>query len=82
MWNVHENKEELKISDANTIYHPEHGVLCYVETGGDVYLYHPINFKTKALAAKWIENGCIAEIQEGLGTLKVGFSTVVIKTIK
>lgn len=75
-WDVHQHKDELCVSDAATIYHPEHGQLCYCERHWDCLLYHPIQWKDRAAAYKWINEGCIAEIQEGLNCLAVGFSLV------
>ncbi len=73
-WNVHEHRNELRVSDNRTIYHPEKGQLCYQERHYDCILYYPVKFKDKQSAYKWIESGCIADIQESLQTLSVGFS--------
>lgn len=73
-WNCHQHKDELKISDGCTIYHPEQGVLCCAENHWDVVIFHPVVFKDKMAAQTWIESGCIADIQESLHSLKVGFS--------
>lgn len=27
-WNCHEHRNELRVSDASTVYHPERGQLC------------------------------------------------------
>jgi len=72
-WDCHEHRHELQISDHCSVYHPDHGQLCYSEKHYDCVLYFPVLFKDKAAAAKWIEKGCIAEIQEGLMNLGVGF---------
>lgn len=75
-WDVHKHKEELSVSDSATIYHPEKGQLCYCEKHWDCILYHPITFKDRAAAFKWVREGCIADLQEGLGILGIGFSLV------
>lgn len=75
-WDVHQHKDELQVSDAATIYHPDHGQLCYCEKHWDCLLYHPIKWKDQTAAYKWINDGCIADIQEGLVCLAVGFSLV------
>jgi hypothetical protein len=73
-WDVHQHKDELCVSDAATIFHPEHGQLCWCERHWDYLLFHPIKWNDRAAAYKWINEGCIAEIQEGLSCLAVGFS--------
>jgi hypothetical protein len=73
-WNVHDHRDELRVSDHGTIYHYEKGQLCYWELHYDCVLYFPIHFKTREAAWKWIREGCIADLQEGLSTLHVGFS--------
>jgi len=75
-WNCHEHRTELCVSNANTVYHPEHGQLCWWEVHHDCRIYHPIRFKGPAEAHRWITSGCIAEIQESLSLLQVGFSLV------
>lgn len=77
-WNVHEHREELLSSDAATVYHLDHGQLCWWEVHWECILYHPIRFIDRHAAQKWIEGGCIAEIQESLSILQIGFSTVLI----
>jgi hypothetical protein len=74
MWDCHEHRDELWISNSCTVYHKEHGQLCWWEVHWDCIIYHPIQFKDKTAAAKWIGEGCIADIQEGLSRLQVGFS--------
>lgn len=78
-WDYREHKGELEVSNAGTIYHGEHGVLCWSEIKFDFILHHPIGFKDKAAAYKWIREGCIAEIQESLLCLAVGFQTKLIE---
>lgn len=73
-WDVHEHKNELKISDEYTIYHSEHGQLCYCERHYDVLLFYPLRFKSKSDTQKWIDSGTIAELQESLMILSIGFS--------
>ena len=72
-WDCHEHRDELKISDACTIYHPERGQLCYGERHWDCVLFFPLVFKSKQQANEWIEKGYIAQLQESLGILNVGF---------
>lgn len=74
-WDCHQHRNELSVSDAHTVYHPEHGQLSHYEIHWDCILYYPIKFKDCAQAHKWIESGCIAEIQESMSKLEVGFST-------
>jgi hypothetical protein len=74
-WNCHDHRDELRISSQNTIYHEDHGQLCFGERIGKTWLFFPIKFKDKAAASRWIEKGCIAKLQEGLGILQVGFVT-------
>ena len=64
----------MLVSDAATVYHPERGQLCYFDRRWDCVLSYPIQFKNKAAAMNWIKSGTIAEIQEGLSMLAVGFS--------
>jgi len=73
-WNCHDHRDELKVSDFCAVYHPEHGVRCYGEHSWDVAIFHPVLFKDKAAAYKWIESGCIAEIQESFHNLNVCFT--------
>lgn len=73
-WNVHDHRDELKVSDSATVYHDEQGQLCYTERHWDCVLYFPIAFKSRQAAWRWVREGCIAELQESLGTLQVGFS--------
>jgi hypothetical protein len=76
-WDCHKHRDELRVSFANTVFHPERGQLCYIEepSGGFVTLYHPIRFKDAAAARQWIESGCIADLQEEFTLLGIGFST-------
>ena len=73
-WNVHDHRDELEVSDGATIYHREQGVLCWRERQWDCFLWHPISFKTHTEAYRWIREGYIAELQEGLSILQVEFS--------
>lgn len=75
VWDCHEHRDELLSSVAATVYHLEKGQLCWWEIHWSCIIYHPIRFKNRRAAQKWIENGCIAEIQESLSMLQVGFST-------
>lgn len=74
-WNCHEHRDELQVSFQATVYHHLHGQLCYTERTNDCYLHIPIQFKDTAAAYRWIEKGCIADLQEGMGTLQIGFTT-------
>ncbi len=74
-WNCHEHRDELLTSYEATVYHLEKGQLCWYEMHYYCIIYHPIKFKDRHAAQKWIDNGCIAEIQESLSTLHIGFST-------
>lgn len=73
-WNCHEHKEELRVSDFCTIYHPDTGQLCIGEHHWNCVLFYPIEFKTKTEAKKWIEEGTIAQLQEAYGNLDIGFT--------
>ncbi len=75
LWDCHEHKDELLVSDAATVYHPKRGQLCYMEQHWDCFLWHPIKFSDRSKAYRWIRQGSIAEIQEGIMCLAVGFST-------
>lgn len=77
-----EHRDELRVSDAATVYHSEWGQLCYWEVHWDCILYYPIRFKDKAAAQRWIESGTIAEIQESMSCLHVGFSKVCFKQVE
>ena len=79
-WDVHRHKDELQVSDFATVYHPERGQLCQCERQWNVVLYHPIRFNDRSAAYKWIQSGTIAELQEGLMNLGVGFSTVAMES--
>lgn len=75
-WNCHEHRNELRSTSSGCIYHEDHGVLCYgEEVGWNLWLYHPVIFKDRAAANRWIVSGCIAEIQESFHNLQVGFRT-------
>ena len=39
-----------------------------------VVLYRPILFKSYSAADKWVKDGCMADIQEGLSILDVRFT--------
>lgn len=84
-WDCHQHRDEMFTSDARTVCHPEKGQLCYWldQYHGDhvCRTYHPIEFKTEAFAEKWIDSGFIAELQEGMSILAVGFSCVTIQQI-
>ena len=80
-WNCHTHREELRTSLGATVYHLEYGQLCWWEVHWDCILYHPIRFNDRHAAQKWIEIGCIAEIQESLSILQVGFSKVLLERI-
>lgn len=70
------DKDELRVGIGSIVYHREYGVLCQgiKESGG--MAFHAIQFKDNAAAWRWIEDGCIAEVQEGTSNLAVSFSTV------
>lgn len=73
-WDCHEHRKELRVSFGfHTVFHPVHGVLCQSERAYDVFIYHPIEFKSVAAAQKWIDTGFISELQEELCNLGVGF---------
>lgn len=72
-WDVHQHRDELRVSCESTVYHPEQGHLCYGIREYQVWLWFPIRFKDKAAAFRWIESGYIAELQESLSILQVGF---------
>jgi len=66
-------RDDLHISPASTVYHPQLGVLSQGFRTGYGTIYHPIVFNSKATAAQWIAEGVIAELQENSGNLDVGF---------
>lgn len=73
-WDCHSHRAELKVSGQATVYHPEHGQLCFGERHWDCFLQFPLRFNDMAAAQRWIESGYISELQESLGNLQVGFS--------
>ncbi len=73
-WNVHHHKDELQVSDFATVWHREHGQLCQAEHRWDGILFHPIRWESRDKAWNWVRKGTIAEIQESLSNLNVGFS--------
>lgn len=73
-WDCHEHRDELLSSNAATVYHLERGQLCSWEVYWDCIIYHPVQFTDRHAAQKWIESGCIADIQESFSMLQVGFS--------
>lgn len=73
-WNVHEHKDELFISSQYTVVHPVHGQLGFWERHLDCAVFTPIRFGSTANAEKWIASGTLAELQESLSILAVGFS--------
>lgn len=72
-WDMTKHRDELYVSDFAVVYHKEQGVLCQGERHYGVYLNHPIVFKSIQHAWQWVREGCIGELQEGLGTLHIGF---------
>lgn len=68
-----EFREECEITIFDTIVHPEHGQLCQWDSGWNYIVFLPIQFKDKPAAYKWINEGTIAQLQEGLHSLCVGF---------
>ena len=72
-WDCHKHRHELKVSRARTVYHPEPGQLCQWVQHWDANIYLPIVFNSAHDARKWMEEGCIADLQESLGNLHVGF---------
>lgn len=75
IWDCHEHRDELRSSNGATVYHLEKGQLCWWEIHWGCIIYHPIRFKNRLAAQEWIEKGCIAQIQESLSILQVGFNT-------
>jgi len=78
-WDVHRHKDELYVSNGNTVYHREHGQLCITDRvayamGENMYLSFPITFKDKAAAYRWIQSGTIADLQEASRCLRIGFT--------
>lgn len=73
-WNVHEHRDELRVTRSHSVYHPDRGILCTREQRYDAFFWHPIVFTNAAAARMWIDFGSIAELQEGLGDLSVCFS--------
>ena len=69
-------RDQLRISAYATVFHDVLGQLCEGENHYCGTLYHPIRFKSREAAGKWINNGCIAELQESLTNLNVGFRTI------
>jgi len=78
-WDVHQHRSELRVSDRSTVYHYEQGVLCQAEKHWDCVINHPIEFGNKEEAYKWIKEGYIADLQESLCNLAVGFSKELFK---
>lgn len=79
-WDCHDHRDELQVSHQCTVYHPEHGQLCYGMRQFFSWLYFPIRFGSRAAALKWVESGWISELQEGLSVLNVGFTKVCMET--
>ena len=75
-WDVHQHRDELGVTDQASVFHPEKGQLCWWEYRGLWRFYFPIRFKDVAAAWKWVQFGTIAELQEGMNILQVGFSKV------
>lgn len=72
---IHSNKfrEECEITIFDTVVHPEYGQLCQWNSKWNYIAFLPIQFKDKQAAYKWISEGTIAQLQEGLNNLCVGF---------
>lgn len=82
-WDCHEHRDEFKVSNwGSYVYHPEKGVLSQTMRHYDAYINVPIAFKDNAAAYKWIKEGTIAEVQENLTDLQVGFSLELLKSRK
>ena len=81
-WDCHDHRDELFVGDCHTVCHATQGQLCTwsraYPASGRVRVFTPIRFKTAADAANWIARGYIAEVQEGLSRLEVGFSNVMV----
>ncbi len=76
-WDCHEHRDEMFVI-GSVVYHPEHGSLCsFIDDwhdGTKFRVWQGIQFKNPAAAQKWINEGFIADLQEGFGTLQVQFS--------
>ena len=56
------------------VIHKDIGILCVkYRKRYDYTLYEPVKFKDVERAQKWVETGCMAELQEGFSELDVGF---------
>lgn len=51
----------------------DYSLLCIGWHCYDSVIYEPISWSTHAEAQKWIDEGCIADIQESIMCLDVGF---------
>lgn len=78
-WDVHEHRDELQATTARTVRHPERGVLCWYEHLHSGKRYHPVIFRSRDDAWRWIREGTIAEIQERMSYLQVTFSVVLVE---
>lgn len=75
------NLNILKLGNSWIIVEPiREKVLCVKDRIYACYISTPIQFKTFEAAEKWVQSGTIAELQEGLGTLHIGFTNSLVNT--
>jgi hypothetical protein len=77
-WDYTNHREELHVSNSGFVFHHKHGILCEGAIKGDYFVANPVRFKTRADAWAWIREGTIAEVQENLANLRVGFINIII----
>ncbi len=70
----------VKISDSEwwIVHQPTETVLCQSWNNYGWLLTEPLRWKSAVTANKWIESGCIGELQESLTNLAVGFQNQLI----
>lgn len=79
-FNKDDIQNELQVSIFNTVYHPELGQLCQGHRQYGCYVSVPIRFNSREDAWKWIREGTIGRLQEGLNNLHVGFTNSMVKS--
>jgi len=65
---------EVLYDKSAIVIHDDIGILCVKYRDRFYYkLYQPVQFTDVEKAQKWVNSGCIAEIQENFNELDVGF---------
>lgn len=71
------DSDELKVFEYDKLYAVRHNdkILCQlINTTVEYYIAYPILWKSYCDCVKWVEDGCIGEVQEGHQNLRIKFT--------